>query len=84
LVFQQYINYLPSEHILFYEATIRTKGRALEVINPAAEDLEEDLSSKNNNNLYDNQIKDVLLAKLLRQSSGAFWRFYSADQLNSV
>lgn len=82
--FQQYINYLPSEHILFYEETIRTKGRALEVINPTAAGLEEGLSSKNNNNLYDSELKDILLDKLLKQNLGAFWRFYSTDQLSSI
>ncbi len=39
--FQQYINYLPSEHILFYEETIKSNGRSLGSINSLALQLSE-------------------------------------------
>lgn len=82
--FQQYINYLPSEHILFYEKTINSNGKSLDVINPLASDLHETLYSKNNNKLYDNVLKQVLLEKLLSSKNNAFWNFYTEEQLVSL
>ncbi len=82
--FQQYINYLPSEHILFYEETIKSNGRSLCSINSLALQLSERLSSKNNNNLYSGALKKILLEKLLSKKEGAFWVFYSEEQLVSL
>ncbi|WP_298607886.1 hypothetical protein [uncultured Thiothrix sp.] len=79
--FQQYIKYLPMDHILLYEETIKTAGRSLAVINPNAQYLKGFLESKNNNSLYDTKLKVILLEKLLKQHQGAFWAFYNKDYL---
>lgn len=82
--FQQYLTYLPTKQILFYEATIQTAGRSLAVINPLASELTEALYSKNNNSLYNAQLKQALLEKLLNKTEGAFWSFYTKEQVISV
>ena len=82
--FQQYLVYLPPKQILFYEATINTAGRSLAVINPLAKELTETLYSKNNNNLYNTDLKQTLLEKLLSKNTGAFWNFYTEEQLMSI
>lgn len=82
--FQQYINYLPSEHILFYEETIKSNGKSLGNISPLAYHLSERLSSKNNNHLYSGTLKKILLEKILNKKEGAFWEFYSEEQLVSL
>lgn len=82
--FQQYINYLPSEHILFYEETIKSNGKSLGKISPLAYHLSESLSSKNNNHLYSGTLKKILLEKILNKKEGAFWEFYSEEQLVSL
>ncbi|MFZ1343726.1 sulfotransferase domain-containing protein [Thiothrix eikelboomii] len=82
--FQQYLTYLPAKQILFYEATINTAGRSLAVINPLANQLTETLYSKNNNSLYNAALKQTLLAKLLSKTEGAFWHFYTEEQLISI
>lgn len=82
--FQAYLNYLPAEQIIFYEKMISTEGRSLSAINPMAMNLREALSSKNNNSLYNSELKQILLSKLLNQKEGAFWSFYNKDQLLSI
>lgn len=82
--FQQYLNYLPAEHVLYYETTIKSAGKSLAVINPLASDLNEALYSKNNNSLYSAELKKILLDKLVGKASGAFWNFYTEEQLVSV
>lgn len=78
---QQYLTYLPTEHILFYEQTIQTQGRSLAVIQSSAATLSEPLYSKNNNNLYSAELKQLLVAKLLDKSAGAFWQLYTKDDV---
>ena len=51
--FDRYQKVLPRGHILRYEDIVRSGGRALEVIHPAAPELDEPLESKNLNSLYD-------------------------------
>ena len=82
--FQQYLTYLPAKQILFYEATINTAGRSLAVINPLANQLTENLYSKNNNSLYNAALKQTFLDKLLSKTEGAFWHFYTEEQLMSI
>ena len=82
--FQQYITYLPSRHILFYEETIKSNGKSLGGINPLAYHLNETLYSKNNNHLYSIALKKILLEKLLSKKEGAFWEFYSEEQLANL
>lgn len=82
--FQQYLTYLPAKQILFYETTIQTAGRSLAVINPLANELAEPLYSRNNNSLYNNDLKQLLLEKLLNKTEGAFWHFYTKEQLMTI
>lgn len=79
--FQQYINYLPRENILFYEQTVKSGGRSLKVIQNSAQFLEEPLASKNTNDLYNESLKQVLKEKLLQKKDGAFWHFYAETDL---
>ena len=82
--FQQYLQYLPSTHILRYERTIESGGKSLAIISPMAEELNECLISKNNNSLYGDNLKESLMRKLLNYESGAFWKFYSEADIYSI
>lgn len=82
--FEQYLNYLPLERIIFYEKTIKTSGQSLAVIHDSAKNLIESLNSKNTNKLYGHHLKQTLLEKLLCKKDGAFWRFYSERDLVAV
>lgn len=82
--YTQYATYLPEQNILDYETTIQTGGQALAAILPSAQTLNEQLSSKNNNNLYDPVLKQVLLDKLLEKKEGAYWQFYSEEAVIAV
>lgn len=77
--FQQYLTYLPAKQIIFYESIIQTAGKSLAAINPLANEIVEVLHSKNNNQLYNNDLKKVLLEKLLSKTEGSFWSFYTRE-----
>jgi hypothetical protein len=79
--FEKYLNHLPKDNILFYEGTIKSQGRSLSVIQTDAKNLNEPLSSKNTNNLYDARLRELFIQKLLQKKDGAFWRFYSEPDI---
>lgn len=79
--FQQYLNYLPRDHILFYEETVKTSGKSLAVINNEANSLNDALESKNNNGLYNKELKTLFVEKLLNKHKGAFWDFYTEAEV---
>ena len=81
--FEQYATYLPAQAILRYEETVATQGKSLKVVVPAAENLNEDLHSKNKNPLY-NPEEMKQLGKRLLASSGAYWNFYSKESVETL
>lgn len=82
-MFQQIHTYLKPEQIIKYKNIICSGGRELDRITPKAKNLVENLSSKNNNPLYDKQLTLALSKKLLK-SEGAYWNFYSKGDVEQL
>ncbi len=81
--FEQIDTYLPEKQIIHYEDLIRTNGKTLSCITPLANELSERLETKNNNPLYNEGMKTRLL-KLLLDSDGFYWKYYSKDELSNL
>jgi hypothetical protein len=83
LIFERYQRELASEHIIRYEDIVASGGKALEVIVPAARELDEPLESQNLNPLYSHD--EVLpYGERLLQSDGAYWNFYSRESVEEI
>ncbi len=82
-IFERYRRELPRDHIIRYEDIVGSGGRALEVIVPAARELDEPLQSKNLNPLYDHD-KIVPYGERLLESEGAYWDFYSRESVEEM
>ena len=81
--FQRFRDCLPPERVLKYEDIVATQGKAIAVIQPAARNLEEPLQSRNRNPDYD-QTNFEALAERLLASEGAYWHFYSREDVRRV
>ena len=81
--FEQYQQILPETHILRYEDICSTHGKALKVIVPSAEGLDEPLENKNLNPLYPRD-KVVRFGERLLESEGAYWNFYSREGVEEI
>ena len=81
--FDRYKRELPPENIIRYEDLVASGGKALEVIVPAARELDEPLQSKNSNPLYDKK-KIVPYGERLLESDGAYWDFYSKESVEEL
>ena len=81
--FERFEEVLPEEHVIRYEDIVASKGRALSVITPAANELDEPLESKNLNELYD---RDQMLkfGEALLESDGAYWDFYPRQEIEDL
>ncbi|MCB0704758.1 MAG: hypothetical protein KDC34_05585 [Saprospiraceae bacterium] len=75
---------LPAENIIRYEELVKTNGKALKIIVPAAADLEYPLESKNKSKLYDSDIMKRLGEKLLSNTNHACWEFYTPEQVEGM
>ncbi len=81
--FERFGRLLPRASILRYEDVVRTGGKALAVITPAAGGLDEPLASKNKNPAYDGERVAELGRKLLGRN-GAFWEFYTRESVEEM
>lgn len=81
--FERYQESLPESHIIRYEDICSSRGRALEVIVPAAGGLDEPLENKNLNPLYPRD-KVFRLGEKLLESEGAYWNFYSREDVEEI
>jgi hypothetical protein len=81
--FERYQRELPREHIIRYEDIVASGGKALEVIVPAARELDEPLESQNLNLHYS---RDEVLpyGERLLKSDGAYWNFYSRESVQEI
>ena len=83
LFFERYLHVLPKEHVLRYEDLISSGGKSLQVIVPAAEQLDEHLESKNVNPLYESS-GILRLGERLLESEGAYWELYSRQDVEEL
>jgi hypothetical protein len=82
-IFERYRRELPRDHIIRYEDIVGSGGKALQVIVPAACELDEPLRSKNLNPLYDRD-EIVPYGERLLESEGAYWDFYSRRSVEEM
>jgi hypothetical protein len=81
--FERYQESLPGSHIIRYEDICSSRGKALEVIVPAAGGLDEPLENKNLNPLYPRD-KVFRFGEKLLESEGAYWNFYSREDVEEI
>ena len=81
--FERYQESLPGSHIIRYEDICSSRGKALEVIVPAAGGLDEPLENKNLNPLYPRD-KAFRFGEKLLESEGAYWNFYSREDVEEI
>jgi hypothetical protein len=75
--------FLPGDHIIRYEDLVASGGEALVGIVPAAAGLDEPLSGRNANELYDRN--DVVeIGQRLLESDGAYWRYYTRESVEEL
>jgi hypothetical protein len=81
--FERYQEFLPESHVLRYEDICGSRGKALEVIVPAASQFEEPLENKNLNPVYP-RAKVLHFGERLLESEGAYWDFYSREDVEEI
>jgi hypothetical protein len=81
--YERFYTTLDRDHIIPYEELVSSGGIALSALNPAAKMLDEPLSSKNLNTLYDHGEMRELGSRLLR-TEGAYWRFYTRESVERL
>lgn len=81
--FRRVRDHLPSENVLRYEKLCSSGGKALAIVNPAARHLDETINPRNSNPAYDRGEMLALGGRLL-SSEGAYWHFYSRQDVEDV
>ena len=81
--FERFASVLGSESILRYEDLIASGGRALTLVTPSANALDEPLASKNKNPAYD-PAQTLDLGERLLGRDGAFWSFYTRESVEEM
>jgi hypothetical protein len=81
--FGRYAEYLPPEHVVRYEDIVRSGGKALGVVVPSAELLDEPLELRNLNPLYDRD-EMLRIGERLLASEGAYWLYYSRESVEAL
>lgn len=78
--FSQY-SALETKNVIKYEDIISTQGNALSVISGKDTIFDENLNNRNTNNLYDKKAMSDYLKLLLDFSDGAFFNYYSIEEI---
>jgi hypothetical protein len=73
--YERFRRYLPERSVIRYESLVESKGRALAILRPEAEQLEEPLVNQNLSTLYDRD-QMVRIGERLLMSDGAYWDWY--------
>lgn len=81
--FAQYEQTLPAGNVIRYEEIIASGGAALQAVAPGAGGLQEPLTSKNQNKLYDQALLPLIAQKLLH-ADGAFWKYYTRESVETL
>jgi len=80
---ERFEQFLPQDHIVRYEDIVASGGKALAAIVPAAGGLDEPLSGRNANEVYDPKNVSEIGERLL-ESNGAYWRFYTRESVEEL
>jgi hypothetical protein len=81
--FDHYDRFLPRERVIKYEDIVATRGRALSVIWPAADALDEPLASRNKASVYDPDWMREAGARLLARD-GNWWKYYERSEVERL
>jgi len=81
--FDCYHRLLTPSQIIFYESVVRTCGKSLSGVVSAAQFLSEDISSMNNNKIYD-KVTMKKIAQLLEDCGGGWTKFYNIGDINAL
>lgn len=81
--FEAFHAHLSPDQIIKYEDVVSSGGKALHPIVPSAKTLDETLTNRNHNALYDHDLMRTL-AERLERSEGAFWHYYERDSCHTV
>lgn len=81
--FECYHRLLSPSQIIFYESVVKTSGKSLANMVPAAHLLSENISSMNNNKIYGLETMSEI-AKLLQDCGGYWTKFYTASDINKL
>ena len=81
--YDRFRRFLPEQAVIKYENLISSRGRELAKFFPAAEQLEENLSSKNVSKFYDGALMADVGARLLTRD-GALWSFYDKRDIEEL
>jgi len=81
--FECYNRLLQPSQIIFYESVVKTSGKSLSSVVPAAQLLSEDINSMNNNRIYDKATMNKI-ARLLEDVGGSWTKFYTAHDINEL
>jgi len=81
--FQKYRSVLPQEQVIRYESIVESRGKALSVVTPAANALDERLESRNRAAVYDHDAMRRL-GELLLDTDGPYWDFYPRESVERL
>ena len=81
--YMRFSNVLPDQAIIKYEDLVASQGRELAKFFPAADNFEENLTSKNVNKFYDRALMIDLGERLLRRE-GVIWHFYGKRDVEAL
>lgn len=80
--FEQYRKFLPGTSVIYYEELISSGGKVLEKMLPLHGAIDSELVSKNDNPVYDQELKEKLRSMLLETADDwAGWDFYTKDEV---
>lgn len=82
--FEQYRKHLPDDSVLRYEDIIASGGKSLSAIAPIANDLDEDLQSRNRSENYDRDMMSRSAERMLRMTDAGWWHYYSVQDIQSI
>lgn len=81
--YKRFRSFLPDNSMVKYEDLVASRGRELGRFLPAANNLDENLSSKNVNKFYDRALMLELGEKLL-QRRGVIWDYYAKSEVEAL
>ena len=81
--YDRFHRFLPEKTLIKYEDLVASRGRELQKILPAANQLNEDLSLKNASEFYDRDLMTDIGRRLLRRD-GPIWNFYDKPEVEEL
>jgi hypothetical protein len=81
--YDRFSRFVQEGAVIKYETLIASRGRELGKIFPAADQLDEDLTIKNESEFYDRELMTDIGGRLLRRD-GPIWNFYDKSEVEEL